>query len=273
MYRENGVRFTNYAPIKPLHLVSPSWDMVIATPAWGWTVGTPPTAVEFWLTAGTYTLNDFIFISEINNDPSYLPACKRWVRPPQTIVLTPGMTVTFGEPAIDVPPPASSGFVEDPTPCLFGSAWTPTATATATAKATPTATPKASPTPTPTAAEEELFSVTSIGGAYNGATEPTTFSISESWLVTEIYTYHWNNAQGKSPGTVGLKADDGTVYGPWQATGQPGQGGVPDAYWVVKPNIVIPPGTYTVLDSDPSTWAQNAETGGAGMSAGKGIPQ
>jgi hypothetical protein len=70
-----------------------------------------------------------------------------------------------------------------------------------------------------------------------------------------------------------LRASDGTPYGPWQATGEPGQGGVPDAAWVVRPNIVIPPGTYTVLDSDPSTWAQNQETGGAGMAWGSGIRQ
>ena len=166
---------------------------------------------------------------------------------------------------------------------------TATATPTATPEATPTAPPEATPTappeatatgtaevtatPTPSAAEEEFFRVASLGVAYNGATEPTTFSIDESWLVTYILTYHWNNASGATPGTIGLRASDGTTYGPWQATGEPGSGGVPNAYWVVKPNIVIPPGTYTVLDSDPSTWAQNEETGGAGISWGNGIRQ
>ena len=121
--------------------------------------------------------------------------------------------------------------------------------------------------------EEQIFKVLSIGAAYNGATTPTTFSISQSWLVTYILTYHWNNGQGVTPGTIGLRASDGTVYGPWQATGEPGQGGVPDANWIVRPNAVIPPGTYTVVDSDPSTWAQNDETGGAGMSWANGIRQ
>jgi hypothetical protein len=46
---------------------------------------------------------------------------------------------------------------------------------------------------------------------------------------------------------------------------------VANAYWVVKPNVVIPPGTYTVVDSDPGTWAQNSETLGKGMAWGKGI--
>jgi hypothetical protein len=136
----------------------------------------------------------------------------------------------------------------------------------------PQAAPPASASPSP--ATQQMYSVLSLGVAYNGAAVPTTFSITTPWLVTEIIDYHWNNGQGARPvGTVGLRADDGTTYGPWQATSQPGQGGVPDAYWVVNPNVVIPAGTYTVLDSEPGTWAQNAETGGAGMSWGSGIPQ
>jgi hypothetical protein len=122
--------------------------------------------------------------------------------------------------------------------------------------------------------EEEFFRVSSQGGADTGATAPTIFTIDESWLVTLIGTYHWNNGQGVAvPGTIGLQAADGTTYGPWGATGSPGQGGVVNAYWVVNPQIVIPSGTYTVLDSDPSTWAQSATTGGAGMSWGTGIRQ
>ena len=63
------------------------------------------------------------------------------------------------------------------------------------------------------------------------------------------------------------------MYGPWQAEGSDGQGGVPNAYWTVHPNIVIPAGDYALIDSDPGTWAQNGETGGVGMSFGSGIRQ
>ena len=132
---------------------------------------------------------------------------------------------------------------------------------------TPSATPSLSPL-----AEQQIFSITSIGVANNGATKATRFLISRSWFVTRIVTYHWNNGQGMTPGTISLRADNGTTYGPWQAIGEPGSGGVLDAYWVVKPNVVILPGAYTVIDSDPSTWAQNEETSGAGMSWGYGIP-
>ena len=125
----------------------------------------------------------------------------------------------------------------------------------------------------PPAAEEEFFKVSSLGVAINGVSSPTVFTLSESWKVTEIETYHWNQGQGVSPGTIGLRAANGTMYGPWQATGLPGQGGVANAYWVVHPNVVIPPGTYTVIDSSPGTWSQNSETGGRGMGWGKGIPQ
>ncbi|MFH1908592.1 MAG: hypothetical protein ABIL11_14620 [Chloroflexota bacterium] len=120
---------------------------------------------------------------------------------------------------------------------------------------------------------EEIFKFGSNSAVFNGITAPTTFTINEAWLLTVITTYHWNDARGATPGTIGLRAADGTTYGPWQASGLPGQGGVPDAYWVAHPGIVIPPGTYSVIDSDPSTWAQNADTGGAGMAWASGVRQ
>jgi len=119
---------------------------------------------------------------------------------------------------------------------------------------------------------EEFFRVWSFGAAYNQVSAPTAFKINQAWQVTEIVTYHWNNGRGKTPGTIGLQASDGTLYGPWQASAMAGSG-VPTAAWVVTPNVVIPPGNYTVIDSDPSTWAQNTETRGAGMAWGKGIRQ
>ncbi len=100
---------------------------------------------------------------------------------------------------------------------------------------------------------------------FNGNPTQPAFSISEPWQITEINNYHWNDAQGKTPGTIALQSSDGTQYGPWQASGLPGQGGVMNAYWVVNPDIVIPAGTYTIIDSDPSTWSTNDNVGGMGM--------
>ncbi|MEN3003149.1 hypothetical protein [Dehalobacterium formicoaceticum] len=113
---------------------------------------------------------------------------------------------------------------------------------------------------------------TNIMAVYNGPTVPTTFSIDSPHLVTEIHNYHWNDGQGAAPGTIGLQDQNGKMYGPWQAVATPGQGGVPNANWFVYPKIVIPAGTYTIIDSDPSTWSQNGDSGGKGMSYVKATP-
>ena len=111
-----------------------------------------------------------------------------------------------------------------------------------------------------------------VAGVHNKPTAPTTFSINRPHLVTFISTYHWNNARGAAGGTIALQGGDGKTYGPWRVSTRPGQGGVPNAYWEVSPNIVIPAGTYTILDSDPGTWSQNQQSGGRGMAEVKATP-
>lgn len=114
-------------------------------------------------------------------------------------------------------------------------------------------------------AEMVLFDNFNILAVQNGGTSPT-FEVLSAITITNIQTYHWNDANGhSSTGTISLKADDGTVYGPWATVGAEGQGGVPNAYWVANPNVTIPAGHYTVIDSDPSTWSQNADSGGEGF--------
>ncbi|GEM_PF-6284762 len=257
--REYGVCISSYNPEEPSALIRPTFDLILAKDSQTTTYQLPP---------GTYTLQEWRMDSEINQDPLYSPACKTYVRPTETLFVTAGSTYVFGSVfGSDRTLPEPGAFVEgNPTNpncggCSQGFGEFPTAI------------PTASPAPTSEGVEVEFFAIRSIGAAYNGATAPATFTIYESWLVTYIATYHWNDAQGAEPGTIALQSSDGTVYGPWQATSLPGQGGVPNAYWIVNPGIVIPAGTYTVIDSDPGTWAQNQETGGAGMSWGNGIPQ
>ena len=72
------------------------------------------------------------------------------------------------------------------------------------------------------------------------------------------------------PGTIALRDASGRVYGPWQATGSPGQGGVANAMWTARPMATLPAGRYTVIDSDPSTWSQNSATHGAGITRVEG---
>lgn len=113
--------------------------------------------------------------------------------------------------------------------------------------------------------ESILFDNQNILAVQNGGTSPT-FELSSATVIAKIQTYHWNEASGnRSTGTISLRADDGTVYGPWETAGAEGQGGVPNAYWAASPQVKLPAGRYTVIDSDPSTWSQNADSGGEGF--------
>jgi len=97
------------------------------------------------------------------------------------------------------------------------------------------------------------------------AAKAPTFTLEKAAIVTEMMTYHYIVGGGPTPGTIGLKAADGTVYGPWSTTGLDGQGAVKNAYWDAKPNAEVPAGTYTVMDSDPGTWSTNDQAKGLGF--------
>ncbi len=134
------------------------------------------------------------------------------------------------------------------------------------------ATPKPPPPAKPAAQPVRVFYNGNVGGVANGG-RPPQITLGSPTRITYIMTYHWNNAKGRRPGTIALVSASGVTYGPWQASGQPGQGGVPDAYWIANPNVVLPSGTYQLVDSDPATWAQNGESLGLGMAEIKGVPQ
>jgi hypothetical protein len=117
-----------------------------------------------------------------------------------------------------------------------------------------------------------LASISSIAGVSNGPTAPSVVELPAA-RITALVTYHWNGARGATPGTIGLRAADGTTYGPYPATGSPGQGGVPNAYWTAVVDVRVPAGSYTVVDSDPATWAWASDTGGRGMVTVHGIAE
>lgn len=142
--------------------------------------------------------------------------------------------------------------------------------------ATPSAVPTTAPTPEPSTVTQEevtVFENGNIYGVYNQPTAETTFMLEAPVMLTYIETYHWNYAQGQPGGTIALKDDKGSIYGPWAVQTRPGQGGVPNAYWYAEPQVVLPAGDYTVVDSDPSTWAHNDANGNQGMTLVRGIPQ
>jgi len=121
-------------------------------------------------------------------------------------------------------------------------------------------------------AAKTIYTTMNVDAVENGSTQPNIIQISEPTLVTHVMTYHWNGARGKTPGTIALNCDDGTKYGPWQAEGSSGQGGVPNASWSVAPCVILQPGKYTLIDSDPASWSQNATSAGQGMCEIKGLP-
>lgn len=120
------------------------------------------------------------------------------------------------------------------------------------------------------AQERVIFEIGNIYTVYNNPTNPTKFTLSQPHVITSIVNYHWNNARGVTPGTISLKDSTGKIYGPWNTKGSLGQGGVPNAYWTATPNVKIPAGEYTVIDSSPATWAQNSASDSRGFTAVKG---
>ena len=112
--------------------------------------------------------------------------------------------------------------------------------------------------------EQKIFDNGNIYGVTNGPVSPTKFILNKDTYITRIENYHYFN-NGKLPGIITLMNEKGKVFGPWLATGTPGQGGVQNAYWVVRPNRILPAGTYTVIDSDPSTWSTNAQSANKGF--------
>jgi hypothetical protein len=125
--------------------------------------------------------------------------------------------------------------------------------------------------PSPGDGEERIFAQSACAGVSNGPPNPTVFTIDEQRTITKIGTYHYGS--GESPGTIGLKDQSGKTYGPWQAEGEPGQGGVPNAYWIVylSPSVDLPAGTYTIIDSSPSTWSYTYESNDCGLAAVIGL--
>jgi hypothetical protein len=115
----------------------------------------------------------------------------------------------------------------------------------------------------------ELVNIGNIGGIQPGSSIAPTFVVDEPTLLISIVNYHYGPQT--APGQLGVITADGTQYGPWQAVGSDGQGGVANAYWTAIPDTVIPPGSYTVSDSEPSTWSTNAEAGGIGFSVVRGV--
>lgn len=112
----------------------------------------------------------------------------------------------------------------------------------------------------------EIFKIGSDAAVSNGG-KNATVTLDNDTYASELWTYHWNDKNGAPAGTIQMLSEDGTVYGPWQATS------INTYYWKTTPQTTIPSGNYTIIDSDPATWSQNTETKGEGMTWMLGITQ
>lgn len=120
------------------------------------------------------------------------------------------------------------------------------------------------------AAAIDLFNNTNTGGVANGVQGSPSFLTPSTVHVSQIVTYHWNNGRGATPGTITLKSMSGPAYGPYRATGTSGQNNAPNVNWIVNVDLTLPIGTYQVIDSDPATWSQNAQSHGIGFAIIRG---
>jgi hypothetical protein len=118
----------------------------------------------------------------------------------------------------------------------------------------------------PAHAQTAVFDNFNIYAVSNGPTAPTTFTLAGTTQIAQLITYHWNNGLGAQPGTISLVTPGGLRFGPYLASGVPGQNNVQNAAWVANiVGLVLPAGTYTVVDSQPWTWAQNVQSGYRGF--------
>lgn len=94
------------------------------------------------------------------------------------------------------------------------------------------------------------------------------FAITKAFRIDAVYTYHMLNASSTPPGFISLIGVPSRIkYGPYQAAI------ASIYYWEVKPNIILPPGTYKVIDSNPATWSYNGTSKNQGFVQVHGTPQ
>jgi len=123
---------------------------------------------------------------------------------------------------------------------------------------------------------------THIYDSWNGdavSNNPSIFpimTITRSWKITKIGDYHYNFGAGQDPGAVNgnislYNNTSGALIGSWAAStvanlddaGNHCLG--PNMCWAAYPNVILKPGSYKIVDSDPSTWSfSTTEIFGAG---------
>lgn len=102
--------------------------------------------------------------------------------------------------------------------------------------------------------------------AQTGSAESPEVHLGTGALVTTLFAWH---PAGVNVDNLSIQAEDGTVYGPWTAVTDANNGAV--VQWKVTPNLALPAGLYTVLDSSETTWFHNSGSNGAGFARMEGV--
>ena len=130
--------------------------------------------------------------------------------------------------------------------------------------------------PTPAAPEAEApppatpvlhFQAQNTDAVVGGPKVETSFTVKAPIFLRTLRTYHWNDGRGAAPGTMSLSGPSETKVGSWRTRGEPGQGGVANAYWIAEVNQRLEPGRYTLTTSNDQTWSTNVGVGWKGFYA------
>jgi hypothetical protein len=128
--------------------------------------------------------------------------------------------------------------------------------------------------------ETILLKMESVQGVKAKPPEVTSFTLAQASYITRVWTYHYDSVIGTSTPTVAFKnTKTGALIGPWSQAGyrnysvEAGSAasdprnvvGPPDNYWVAYPGVVVPAGTYQVIDSAPESWAYTSDLGNRGV--------
>ena len=117
--------------------------------------------------------------------------------------------------------------------------------------------PAAAQAPGTPAGPVRRLEVGDTAAVVSGPRAPAIITVKQPIYVRALRTYHWNDGRGARPGAIHLKTAAGAMIGPFPARGEPGQGGVPNAYWTADVNQWLEPGAYTLATSNDATWSTN----------------
>ena len=94
----------------------------------------------------------------------------------------------------------------------------------------------------------------------NNPTIYPTFTTSIPLYILQVQTYHWNYGAGQDPAAVNgqlgiydLTANHFSILE--LASVLPPPYSIGNTNWVIYPDVWLPPGTYQIVDTDPSTWS------------------